>query len=106
MATVVAIAYPDEDTAEQARATVWQLEEELIIQADQLAVISRALDKAVEKGLVDFADVVSSPATTTAGCILFWATGRSDLRRPSGAMAGGLIGRDLVANSGPARQSR
>jgi uncharacterized membrane protein len=41
MATVVAIAYPDQDTAEQARATVWQLEEELIIQADQVAVISR-----------------------------------------------------------------
>jgi hypothetical protein len=41
MATVVVIAYPDEDTAEQARATVWQLEEELIIQADQVAVISR-----------------------------------------------------------------
>ena len=41
MATVVVIAYPDEDTAEQARATVWELEEELIIQADQVAVISR-----------------------------------------------------------------
>jgi uncharacterized membrane protein len=44
MATVVAIAYPDEDTAEQARATVWQLEEELIIEADQVAVISRDPD--------------------------------------------------------------
>jgi uncharacterized membrane protein len=41
MATVVVIAYPDEDTAEQARATVWQLEEDLTIQADQVAVISR-----------------------------------------------------------------
>jgi uncharacterized membrane protein len=41
MATVVAIAYPDQDTAERARATVWRLEEELIIQADQVAVISR-----------------------------------------------------------------
>ena len=41
MATVVAIAYRDEDTAEQARATVWQLQEELIIKADQVAVISR-----------------------------------------------------------------
>ena len=42
MATLVAIAYPDEKTAEQARATVWQLlEEELITQADQIAVISR-----------------------------------------------------------------
>jgi uncharacterized membrane protein len=44
MATLVALAYPDERTAEQARATVWQLEEELIIQADQVAVISRDLD--------------------------------------------------------------
>ena len=43
MATVVAIAYPDEDAAEQARATVWQLEEELIIRADQVAVIRRDL---------------------------------------------------------------
>src|ERR1700752_3655382 len=41
MATVVAIAYPDQDTAEQARATVRQGEEELITQADQVAVISR-----------------------------------------------------------------
>jgi hypothetical protein len=31
MPTVVAIAYPDEDPAERARATVWQLEEELFI---------------------------------------------------------------------------
>jgi uncharacterized membrane protein len=41
MATLVAIGYPDQDTAEQARATVAQLEEELVIQADQVAVISR-----------------------------------------------------------------
>jgi uncharacterized membrane protein len=41
MATMVVIAHRDEDTAEQARATVWELEEELIIQADQVAVISR-----------------------------------------------------------------
>jgi uncharacterized membrane protein len=41
MATVVAIAYRDEDTAERARATVSQLEEELIIKVDQVAVISR-----------------------------------------------------------------
>jgi uncharacterized membrane protein len=41
MATVVAIAYPDQDTAMRARETVWQLQEELTIQADQVAVISR-----------------------------------------------------------------
>lgn len=41
MATLVAIAYPDQGTAEKARATVWQLEEDLTIQAEQVAVISR-----------------------------------------------------------------
>ncbi len=41
MATLVAIGYPDQSTAEQARATVSQLESELIIQADQVASIAR-----------------------------------------------------------------
>jgi uncharacterized membrane protein len=41
MATLVAIGYPDQGTAEQARDTVAQLESELIIQADQVAAISR-----------------------------------------------------------------
>jgi uncharacterized membrane protein len=41
MATLVAIGYPDQTTAEQARQTVQQLEAELIIQADQVAAISR-----------------------------------------------------------------
>jgi uncharacterized membrane protein len=41
MATLVAIAYPDEKTADQARLTVQELEHELIIQADQVAAISR-----------------------------------------------------------------
>jgi uncharacterized membrane protein len=44
MATLVAIGYPDETTAEQAQDTVHQLESELIIQADQVAAISRDLD--------------------------------------------------------------
>jgi len=54
MATLVAIAYPDQDTApiaypdqdtaQQARATLWRLEEELIIQAEEVAVISRDPD--------------------------------------------------------------
>jgi uncharacterized membrane protein len=35
MATLVAIAYPDETTAEEARKTVQSLESDLIIQADQ-----------------------------------------------------------------------
>ena len=44
MATLVAIGYPDQGTAEQARHTVEQLEADLIIQADQVAAISRDLD--------------------------------------------------------------
>jgi uncharacterized membrane protein len=44
MATLVAIAYPDQHTAEKARATVGRLEEELVIQADEVAVISRDAD--------------------------------------------------------------
>jgi uncharacterized membrane protein len=44
MATLVAIGYPDQGTAEQARQTVQQLEAELIIQADQVAAISRDLE--------------------------------------------------------------
>ena len=44
MATLVAIGYPYQGTAEQARGTVMQLESELIIQADQVASISRDLE--------------------------------------------------------------
>jgi uncharacterized membrane protein len=44
MATLVAIGYPDQATAEQAQRTVGQLESELIIQADQVAAISRDLE--------------------------------------------------------------
>src|SRR6202042_3027877 len=41
MATLVAIGYPDQGTAEQARDTVARLEADLVIQADQVASISR-----------------------------------------------------------------
>jgi len=41
VATLVAIAYPDQGTAEQARQTVSELEADLVIQADQVAAISR-----------------------------------------------------------------
>jgi uncharacterized membrane protein len=41
LATLVAIGYPDEGTAEQARQTVQSLEADLVIQADQVAAISR-----------------------------------------------------------------
>jgi uncharacterized membrane protein len=44
MATLVAIGYPDQGTADQARQTVQQLEAELIIQADQVAAISRDME--------------------------------------------------------------
>jgi uncharacterized membrane protein len=44
MATLVAIGYPDQSTAAEARQTVQQLEAELIIQADQVASISRDLE--------------------------------------------------------------
>jgi uncharacterized membrane protein len=41
MATLVAIGYADQTTAEEARRTVQGLEADLIIQADQVAAISR-----------------------------------------------------------------
>src|SRR5271170_2652673 len=41
MATLVAIGYPDEATADQARGTVEGLEGDLVIQADQVAAIRR-----------------------------------------------------------------
>lgn len=44
MATLVAIGYPDQGTAEQARDTVARLESELVIQADQVAAISRDME--------------------------------------------------------------
>jgi uncharacterized membrane protein len=44
MATLVAIGYPDQGTAEQARGTVRELESELVIQAEQVASISRDLE--------------------------------------------------------------
>jgi uncharacterized membrane protein len=44
MATLVAIGYPDQGTAEEARQTVQQLESDLVIQADQVAAISRDLE--------------------------------------------------------------
>src|SRR6201985_375524 len=44
MATLAAIGYADQGTGEQARETVGQLESELVIQADQVASISRDLE--------------------------------------------------------------
>jgi uncharacterized membrane protein len=44
MAELVAIGYPDQGTAEEARNVVQSLEADLIIQADQVAAISRDVD--------------------------------------------------------------
>jgi uncharacterized membrane protein len=44
VATLLAIGYPDQVTAEQARQTVQGLEADLVIQADQVAAISRDLE--------------------------------------------------------------
>jgi uncharacterized membrane protein len=44
MATLVAIGYSDQGTAEQAMQTVQELESELIIQADQVAAIARDVE--------------------------------------------------------------
>jgi uncharacterized membrane protein len=44
MATLLAIGYSDEGTAEQAMETVNQLQSELIIQAEQVAAVSRDLE--------------------------------------------------------------
>lgn len=41
MATLVVIGYPDEATAETARQTIQRLEADLVIQAGQVAAISR-----------------------------------------------------------------
>jgi uncharacterized membrane protein len=41
MATLLAIGYPDEGTAEEARQTVQRLQADLIIEAEQVAAISR-----------------------------------------------------------------
>jgi uncharacterized membrane protein len=44
MATLVAIGYPDQGTAEQARETVKGLEADLVVQAEEVASISRDLE--------------------------------------------------------------
>jgi uncharacterized membrane protein len=44
MSTLIAIAYPDEDTAENAAAEALRLAEDLVIQPDAIAVIKRDKD--------------------------------------------------------------
>jgi uncharacterized membrane protein len=59
MATLVAIGYPEQGTAEQALDTVHHLEGELVIQAQQVAAISRDPEGKLH--------VHSSEAVTTGG---------------------------------------
>src|SRR4051794_18502275 len=46
MATLIAIGYPDESTAEAAEATAQGLAKDLLIQPDAIAVVSRSADGA------------------------------------------------------------
>jgi uncharacterized membrane protein len=64
MATLVAIAYPDQVTAEAARQTVESLEADLIIQADQVAAISRDEDGKLH--------VTTNHGGTSGGTGAFW----------------------------------
>jgi uncharacterized membrane protein len=68
MATLVAIGYPDETTAEQARQTVQGLEADLIIQADQVAAIVR------DKGGKYHVTTTHGGASTSGGAVWggFW----------------------------------
>jgi uncharacterized membrane protein len=44
LAIIVAIGYPDQGTAEQARGTALRLADELVLRVEQVAVISRDVD--------------------------------------------------------------
>jgi uncharacterized membrane protein len=86
MATLVAVGYPDETTAEQARQTVQRLEADLIIQADQVAAISR--DKAGKYHTT----TSHGGASASGGAVWGWLLGnavRSSLLHP---LAGFAIG--------------
>jgi uncharacterized membrane protein len=68
MATVVAIAYPEQGAAATARATVWELEDELTIEAAQVGVIARDADGRYHVH-------TSHSGFSTAGCAIwggFW----------------------------------
>jgi uncharacterized membrane protein len=77
MSDLIAMASPDEAVARRAPAR---------------------LADAVEKALVDIADVSVIACDDDARIFRIpRAVGRLDAPRPGGGMAGGLIGRDLVA---------
>jgi len=71
MSNLVAIAYPDRETAEQVRRTLIQMQKELIIELDDMVVVTRADD-----GKVKLHQAGSVAAAGAAG----------------GALWGGLIG--------------
>jgi len=64
MATLVAIGYPDQTTAEEARRRVQSLEADLIIQADQVASIARDVEGKYH--------VTTSHGGTSAGGGAWW----------------------------------
>ena len=71
MSNLVAIAYPDRDTAEQVRRTLFEMQKEHIIELDDLVVLTRS-----EDGKVKLHQSVSTAGAGAAG----------------GAIWGGLIG--------------
>jgi uncharacterized membrane protein len=71
MSNLVAIAYPDRESAEQVRRTLFELQREHIIELDDLVVVTRA-----EGGKVKLHQATSVAGTGAAG----------------GAVWGGLIG--------------
>jgi uncharacterized membrane protein len=71
MSTLVAIAYPDRETAEQVRRTLFELQKEHIIELDDMVVVTQS-----EKGKVKLHQSASVAGAGAAG----------------GALWGGLIG--------------
>ena len=76
MSTLVAIAYPDRESAEQVRRTLIEMQKEHIIELDDLVTVTRS-----EDGKVKLHQSASVAATGAAG----------------GAVWGGLIGLLLLA---------
>jgi uncharacterized membrane protein len=48
MSNLVAVAYPDRDTAEQVRRTLMQMQKEQLIELDDMAVVTRSPDGKVK----------------------------------------------------------
>ncbi len=67
MATLVAIAYDDEGTAEAARQPVQRPEADLIIQADQVAAISRDAQALSEEDTAKLQEALQPAEPVAAG---------------------------------------